>query len=238
MKNYVWNKFIAELAKRKATLCLVGGGGKTSIMYELAAKLTSLGRKVLVLTSTHIYQPAPELYAASEAAAQKLWQEGSFAVIGTIERDTNKLTPPGSALYSALRHQADIVLCEADGAKHLPCKVPAAHEPALLKECDIVLAVCGLDALGKPLAEVVFRAPLAAALLDVHEKTLLTAPLLARILTNEQVARKNVGSREYYVVLNKCELVTKAQVHELCSSLLAAGLKAEQVLLRSNFGKE
>lgn len=238
MKNYVWNKFIAELAKRKATLCLVGGGGKTSIMYELAAKLTSLGRKVLVLTSTHIYQPAPEVYADSEAAAQKLWQEGSFAVIGTIERDTNKLTAPASALYSALRHQADIVLCEADGAKHLPCKVPAAHEPALLKECDIVLAVCGLDALDKPLAQAVFRAPLAAALLDVHEKTLLTAPLLARILTNEQVARKNIGSREYYVVLNKCELVTKAQVHELCSSLLAAGLKAEQVLLRSNFGKE
>lgn len=238
MKNYVWNKFIAELAKRKATLCLVGGGGKTSIMYELAAKLTSLGRKVLVLTSTHIYQPAPEVYAASEAAAQKLWQEGSFAVIGTIERDTNKLTAPCAALYSALRRQADIVLCEADGAKHLPCKVPAAHEPALLKECDIVLAVCGLDALDKPLAEVVFRTQLAAALLDVHEKTLLTAPLLARILTDEQVARKNVGSREYYVVLNKCELVTKAQVHELCSSLLAAGLKAEQVLLRSNFGKE
>ena len=238
MKNYAWNKFIAQLAKRKAALCFVGGGGKTSIMYELAAKLTSLGCKVLVLTSTHIYQPAPEVYADSEAAAQKLWQEGSFAVIGTIERDTNKLTPPASALYSALRHQADIVLCEADGAKHLPCKVPAAHEPALLKECDIVLAVCGLDALGKPLAEVVFRTQLAAAMLNVHEKTLLTAPLLARILTNEQVARKNIGSREYYVVLNKCELVTKAQVHELCSSLLAAGLKAEQVLLRSNFGKE
>lgn len=238
MKNYAWNKFIAQLAKRKAALCFVGGGGKTSIMYELAAKLTSLGCKVLVLTSTHIYQPAPEVYADSEAAAQKLWQEGSFAVIGTIERDTNKLTAPASALYSALRHQADIVLCEADGAKHLPCKVPAAHEPALLKECDIVLAVCGLDALGKPLAEVVFRTQLAAAMLNVHEKTLLTAPLLARILTNEQVARKNIGSREYYVVLNKCELVTKAQVHELCSSLLAAGLKAEQVLLRSNFGKE
>lgn len=238
MKNYAWNKFIAQLAKRKAALCFVGGGGKTSIMYELAAKLTSLGRKVLVLTSTHIYQPAPEVYAASEAAAQKLWQEGSFAVIGTIERDTNKLTPPASALYSALRHQADIVLCEADGAKHLPCKVPAAHEPALLKECDIVLAVCGLDALDKPLAEVVFRTQLAAAMLNVHEKTLLTAPLLARILTNEQVARKNVGSRKYYVVLNKCDLVEQAQIEKVRSSLLAAGLKAEQVLLRSNFGKE
>ena len=71
MKNYAWNKFIAQLAKRKAALCFVGGGGKTSIMYELAAKLTSLGCKVLVLTSTPIYQPAPEVYADSEADAQK-----------------------------------------------------------------------------------------------------------------------------------------------------------------------
>lgn len=238
MKNYAWNKFIAQLAKRKHTLCLVGGGGKTAIMYELAAKLTGFGCKVLVLTSTHIYQPALAVYADSEAAAKKLWQQGSYAVIGTKEAETAKLTAPAPMLYSALRHQADIVLCEADGARHLPCKVPAEHEPVLLKECDIVLAVCGLDALDKPLAQVCLRAKLAAALLGVHAKTLLTQQLLAWMLTDVQGARKNVGSRAYYVVLNKCELATNAQVYKLRSSLLQAGLKAEQVLLRSNFGKE
>lgn len=49
-----------------------------------------------------------------------------------------------------------MVLLEADGAKRMPCKVPAAHEPVLLPESDIVLTVAGLSALGRPLREVCF----------------------------------------------------------------------------------
>ena len=62
---------------------------------------------------------------------------------------------------------ADAVFLEADGAKGLPCKAPAAHEPVLLPQSDILLAVAGLSALGRPLEQVCFRAPLAAALLGV-----------------------------------------------------------------------
>ena len=38
--------------RKKHTICLVGGGGKTTVMYELAAAWAACGRKVLVLTST------------------------------------------------------------------------------------------------------------------------------------------------------------------------------------------
>ena len=41
---------------------------------------------------------------------------------------------------------SDLVLIEADGSKRLPCKVPADHEPVLLPESDIVVAVLGLSA--------------------------------------------------------------------------------------------
>lgn len=46
---------------------------------------------------------------------------------------------------------ADIVLIEADGSRRMPCKAPAAHEPVLLPQCDIVLAVAGVSALGESL---------------------------------------------------------------------------------------
>ena len=49
---------------KKHTICLVGGGGKTTVMYELAAAWAACGRKVLVLTSTHILQPADGSFAA------------------------------------------------------------------------------------------------------------------------------------------------------------------------------
>lgn len=233
MLNKAGKQFIELLKAGRHVVCLVGGGGKTTLLYELAQLLAACGRRVLVCTSTHILQPAAEVYAADAAAAMLLWQQHSYAVIGTPELGTGKLTAPPAELYSSLREAADIVLCEADGAKHLPCKVPAAHEPALLADCNIVVAVCGLDALGQPLKRACLRAPLAAALLGVSEETVLSAGHLAQLLTATRGARKNVGSRDYYVLLNKCDLVTSAQIKELCSLLLKAGLHRRQLLLRT-----
>ena len=51
---------------KKHTICLVGGGGKTTVMYELAAAWAACGCKVLVLTSTHILQPADGSFAAEQ----------------------------------------------------------------------------------------------------------------------------------------------------------------------------
>lgn len=233
MLNKAGKQFIELLKAGRHVVCLVGGGGKTTLLYELAQTLADCGRKVLVCTSTHIMQPDAEAYAADAAAVSRLWQQHSYAVIGTPELATGKLTAPSAELYSSLQEAADVVLCEADGAKQLPCKVPAAHEPVLLADCDVVIAVCGLDALGQPLERACLRAQLAAALLGVSEETVLSAAHLARFMTEKQGARKNVGSRQYYVLLNKCDLVTSAQLKELCSLLLKAGLRKEQLLLRA-----
>ena len=233
MQNKAGKQFIELLKAGRPVVCLVGGGGKTTLLYELAQTLADCGRRVLVCTSTHILQPAAEVYAVDAVAARMLWQQHSYVVIGTPEPGTGKLTAPSAELYSSLKQAADVVLCEADGAKHLPCKVPAAHEPALLADCNIVVAVCGLDALGQPLRQACLRAPLAAALLAVSETTPLTAEHLVNILTAANGARKNVGSRQYYVLLNKCDLVTSAQIKELCSLLFKADLREEQILLRA-----
>ena len=63
--------------------------------------------------------------------------------------------------------QADAVFLEADGAKHFPCKAPAEQEPVLLPQSNIVLAVAGLSALGRPLKECCFRLEQACMLLGV-----------------------------------------------------------------------
>lgn len=72
--------------------------------------------------------------------------------------------PPPDLLHRWMP-QADAVFLEADGAKRMPCKAPASREPVLLPECDTVLAVAGLLALGRPLREVCFRLDEACALL-------------------------------------------------------------------------
>lgn len=217
---------------KKHTICLVGGGGKTTVMYELAAAWAACGRKVLVLTSTHILQPADGSFAADAAAVHNLWQQGRYAVIGTPEAATGKLTAPPQFLYEAMQPQADVILCEADGSKHHPCKVPAAHEPVLLPDCDIVLAVAGMDALGHSLAQACQRPQPAAELLGCSTDTIIDAQMLAALLLSAQGARKNVGTRAYYIVLNKCDLLSATQQEEMRWLLVSAGMDERRIWLR------
>lgn len=217
---------------KKHTICLVGGGGKTTVMYELAAAWAACGRKVLVLTSTHILQPADGSFAADAAAVHNLWQHGRYAVIGTPELATSKLTAPPQDLYEALQLQADVILCEADGSRHHPCKVPAAHEPVLLPDCDIVLAVAGMDALGRSLVQACQRPQLAAELLGCGAEKILDAQMLTVLLLSEQGSRKNVGTRTYYIVLNKCDLIKAAQQEEMLRLLVGEGIDEHRIWLR------
>lgn len=217
---------------KKHTICLVGGGGKTTVMYELAAAWAACGSKVLVLTSTHILRPVDGSFAANVPAVQNLWQQGRYAVIGTPEPATGKLTAPPQDLYEALHLQADVILCEADGSRHHPCKVPAENEPVLLPDSDIVLAVAGMDALDNSLAQVCQRPQPAAALLGCNLNSVIDEQMLAVLLLSEQGARKNVGKRTFYIVLNKCDLLPVAQQEKILRLLVRAGIDERRIWLR------
>lgn len=217
---------------KKHTICLVGGGGKTTVMYELAAAWAASGRRVLVLTSTHILRPVDGSFAANVPAVQNLWQQGRYAVIGTPELATGKLTAPPQDLYEALQLQADVILCEADGSKHHPCKAPAAHEPVLLPDSDIVLAVVGMDALGNSLQQACQRPQPAAALLGCSAEKIIDVQMLTALLLSEQGSRKNVGTRAYYIVLNKCDLLKAAQQEKMLRLLVGAGMDEHRIWLR------
>lgn len=217
---------------KKHTICLVGGGGKTTVMYELAAAWAACGRKVLVLTSTHILCHADGSFAADVPAVHNLWQQRRYAVIGTPELSTGKLTAPPQDLYEALQLQADVILCEADGSRHHPCKVPAEYEPVLLPDSDIVLAVAGMDALGHSLAQACQRPQPAAELLGCSLDSVIDAQMLVALLLSEQGARKNVGTRTYYIVLNKCDLIKAAQQEEMLRLLVGEGIDERRIWLR------
>ena len=111
-----------------------------------------------------------------------------------------------------------------------PCKVPSAHEPVLLPESDIVLAVAGLSALGRPLLEVCFRLEQACALLGAAPETLLTPELLARLLASEQGGRKLVGNRRFSVVLNQADAPARIAAGEQTLALLRKKYEVQGVL--------
>ena len=112
---------------------------------------------------------------------------------------------PETELFEAARKKADLTLIEADGARHLPCKAPAEHEPALLSSSDLVIGVTGLSALGQPLGKGCFRAERAAELLDCTMEHHITEEDLARLIASEQGQQKDLKGRTFYAVLHQYE---------------------------------
>lgn len=207
------------LKEKGHVISIVGAGGKTTLLYALAKRFKENGARTIVTTTTHIFRPDGDLWARNANEVKCLWNRGSYAVVGQLA-ENGKLRSLSKQELNAYVEMADVVLIEADGAKQLPCKVPAAHEPVLLEASDIVIGVMGMDAYGRSIKEVCFRKEETARLLHADEMDLLTAERMAAILASEKGTRKNVGNREYYVVLNKCESEERIQAAEKIRELL------------------
>lgn len=175
---------------------LVGGGGKTTLMYTLAEELKCRG-KVIICTSTKIKQPAqyPILFNASgEDAAAALEKYDVLCVADKTGED--KLCAP-QIPFEELAQLADFVIVEADGAKRLPLKAHAPHEPVIPEHTRRTVMVVGIDGIGKTVAETCHRPALYAELAGVDEDTLVTPEIAARVIRIE-----GYGDRIY---INKVE---------------------------------
>lgn len=202
-------------------ISLVGGGGKTTLLYLLAETYAKNGYHTLLTTTTHIQRPKEDLWVHSEKEVEENWKQGKIAIIGE-ESGTEKMMSPEEKLFHYSKNQADAVVIEADGAKRMSCKVPNATEPVILLETDIVIGVMGLEVIGKPLNEVCFRLQEAMELLSVPENHRVTEEDAVKILTSHNGTRKGVETRTFYVVLNKCDDENRLQIGKKMLQLLKA----------------
>lgn len=227
---------------KKHVISIVGAGGKTTLLYAMATFLSQHNRKVLVTTSTHIMKPDKTHYAKDVSMVYSLWKKQKFAVIG-VETANNKLQiqpevsmfldngdKMGSCIndshgWNQILHEADMVLIEADGSKRLPCKAPAEHEPVIMEKSDIVMDVVGLSAVNQAVKDCCCRLEQVKTLLQVSKKHLLQPQDIAKLVSSTEGGRKNVGNRDYYIVLNQCDsemelTYAQAVVKELPEELL------------------
>ena len=185
---------------------LVGGGGKTTLMLRLARELAQTGASVIVTTTTHIFPPdgIPTGNPANADEVTHALLLEPLLCLGKPAAD-GKLSAPDLSI-ATLKNLADYVLVEADGAKQLPLKAPAVHEPVIPHETRLVIAVAGLDGAGQAIGDAAFRPARYAALCDKAESDAVTAQDIARVLAHPQGQRKGVpkGAR-FAVLLNKAD---------------------------------
>lgn len=187
---------------KRHVISLVGGGGKSTLLEYLAENAAARGMRTVIMTTTRMACPEHVCKALDDCRA--CWGRGEYAACG--ERTENgKFRAPDDALLGELLKEADMILVEADGAHRLACKAPAEHEPVILPESDIVIGVMGVEVLGGEIDQVCHRPQFVSALLGCEGNRALTAADMAEILLSERGTRKNVGTREFHVVLNKCD---------------------------------
>ena len=185
-----------EPAKNRV-IAFVGGGGKTTLIYELARELAGVGKQVLVTTTTHMKEP------------EKKW-EADHTVGVPCEEQSRKIKGVSEEEYRKLKDRCDILLVEADGAKRKPLKAPAEHEPVIPKDADMVIGMAGASAIGKTIEEGCHRAELVGKLLGKNITEVITVEDLVKVLKSEQGQKKQV-SQIYRMVIGQADLLTKEQ---------------------------
>ncbi len=163
-------------------IALVGSGGKTTLMFQLAKSYNS---RVILSTSTHMAQDQLggadfhiQVNNLEDIPGPEQTIQGKIVLFTGPPVETNRVKGLDAHQLSLLLNLADSWNCpliiEADGARKRPIKAPADHEPPIPDFINIVITVIGLSGLGKPLNETWVHRP------DLYSR-LVNLPLEAEI---------------------------------------------------------
>ena len=162
-------------------IAVVGSGGKTTLIKNLAARYRSEGKTVLITPSTHMFVEKDTLLTDDASAIIRALKETGYVMAGIP--DGVKLKALSKETFDAVCHRADVVLVEADGSRMLPLKYPNATEPVIPENTDEIIVVCGLNAIGQKARAVCHRLELVKACLGIQDDTEITASHVQKLVT-------------------------------------------------------
>ena len=143
-------------------ISVMGGGGKTTFLVGFGNYLREKGKSVLLTTTTKLAYPGIENYgedyfctALPPVLASPSFQ-GSVTLFAHADEEKRKLVYPGEEEIAEVRKRYDVVLCEADGSRHLPVKVHTERDPVILHFSTAVVSFIGIWCIGRRTGEVAF----------------------------------------------------------------------------------
>ena len=251
-------------------LTFIGGGGKTSLMNTLGIEFAKQRIPTLLTTTTHIMKPD---FLPSKACIEEenLEQITSFftnleedilplAALGIPEKVVNsnvKWRSPSSDFCEKIAEFSKKfstknpykflkILCEGDGSKRLPIKLPKDGEPVFFPKTDTVIGVIGLSCLGKPIKETLFRYELLPNLTSLdnyfikslQSADIVTTDFLYRLCLSEKGLRKNITSQKFCIIFNQADILDEkalAEVITLRNQLQTKGICSHIISVKNNY---
>ncbi|WP_302790126.1 selenium cofactor biosynthesis protein YqeC [Anaerobutyricum hallii] len=272
MNKYFFNHDLSPLLglADSQIITFIGGGGKTSLMNTLGKEFASHGYPTLLTTTTHIMKPdflSDESYIENEDLGQlsniftNLKKNTlPLAALGIPEKVVNsnvKWRSPSSDFCEKIAEFSKKfstknpykflkILCEGDGSKRLPIKLPKDGEPVFFPKTDTVIGVIGLSCLGKPIKETLFRYELLPNLTSLdnyfikslQSADIVTTDFLYRLCLSEKGLRKNITSQKFCIIFNQADILDEkalAEVITLRNQLQTKGICSHIISVKNNY---
>lgn len=202
---------LAELMNiQRGATAIIGGGGKTTMMYTLARELEH-EHSVAIMTTTHIavQQHMPTLLNPTEEDARLLIRKGRAVCIAKMGEE-KKLCPSDIAVEK-LCEMAEYVIIEADGSKGLPFKAHLEYEPVIPQCAKDTILVIGMGGMGKSAKEAAHRTEKYCQLGQCEAEDRITPETVARVANAEGLHTK--------AFLNQMDAADEAQAEKLAKLL-------------------
>lgn len=192
-----------ELAGREL-VSFVGGGGKTTALFALARHTPGT---TVITTTTKMGRDRTggvELLVAPTDAEVAAGLAHHRSVIVWSDVDDHRalgVTGDDCGRYLDL---ADIVAVEADGSRRRPFKAPLEYEPVVPASTSVLVACCGMAAVGAPIEQGCHRPERVAAITGLAvDQPLTPAALVDVLLSNEGSAKDRPDGARFAVLLNR-----------------------------------
>lgn len=189
---------------RNELVAFVGAGGKSTLLLELGRELAARHVPVVITTTTRmgVEQIGESVCRVADPVSvdRALAQTGPLFVVGVQSGEKYAGYEPDEIDRIFRETSAHFVLVEADGARRKSIKAPAEHEPVTPSRATLVVAVAGLDAVGRPIADVAHRPELVAGLLECDPTDELTPGGLAAVLAHQRGGLKDIPAGAKAVV--------------------------------------
>lgn len=205
--------------KAKEVVSLVGAGGKTTLMFRLARELFLNGKNVVTTTTTKILEPvsgetnflfiSPDEEKIKDFVRTHLNQY-HHVTFAQGRLGAGKLKGISPNLIDELWNlpNLDTIIVEADGAAGRPLKAPREGEPVIPSSTTLVVAILGVDAMGRELNEKnVFQPERVGKITGVPLGEKMKGEAMALLVIHSQGLFKGAPSSSRGVVfLNKVDI--------------------------------
>ena len=241
MRNSLIN---ALQLNNKGVVSLIGAGGKTSLMFLLAKKLSQSKNRVLTTTTTKIFMPGSDLSPDTiiENDVDELIKKARTNAKQFRHFSAGRRYDPLSGKLKGFEPETvdqlwqtkifDWIIVEADGAKQKPLKASNLNEPVIPKGTTHLILVTGLDAVGKTLDDhCVHRSKIFSNNTGVGMGELINEQSIAASINFEiRKAESFCCPVLNFVLLNKADTLGRAASGKKIAKLLKKIEKIEKII--------